>query len=65
MPSALGGSRYTTAPPGPGGVLDSDLLMRFLWLPRRQQAALAGRVGLTHATVLGALRDIEQTFTDF
>jgi len=43
------------------GVLDGDLLMRFVWLPRSLQTRVAGRVGTTRKEVLEVLAAITRT----
>lgn len=43
------------------GLLDGDLLMRFVWLPRSLQTRVAGRVGTTRMDVLEVLAAINRT----
>jgi cleavage and polyadenylation specificity factor subunit 1 len=43
------------------GLLDGDLLMRFVWLPRSLQTRVAGRAGTTRKEVLDVLAAITTT----
>jgi cleavage and polyadenylation specificity factor subunit 1 len=64
IPPGLEGSKPyggTALPLEKQGLLDGDLLMRFMWLPRSMQTRVAGRVGVTRSQVLQVLAAINRT----
>lgn len=65
LPQSLGGGLHLGQPLAYGGILDGNLLARFLDVPRARQAELATQAGGDLGSLLRLLRDVERAVQFF
>ncbi len=65
LPQSLGGGLHPGQPLAYGGILDGNLLARFLDLPAARQAELAGQAGCDGAALVQLVKDVERAVRFF